>query len=140
MNRLLLTLCALAWFLVGCWAVGIYIVSGMSGKEVQEVMPLELWDKGMHFIAFFIGAFLLAAALRLVTTWRWATIVPITALAISIFGGTDEWHQTYTKGRNGGDPADWAADTLGGIVGAATCASVVKWMARRRGVGFRESL
>jgi VanZ family protein len=140
MNRLLLFFCALAWVLVGCWALGIYVVSGMSGKEVEEVMPLDLWDKGLHFTAFAIGSFLLAAALRLAFGWPWKTIVPVAAAAISVFGFCDEWRQKYTKGRQGGDLGDWVADTIGGVAGAAVCALGARQFARKRGRGFRSSL
>ena len=49
---------------------------------------------------------------RLVTSIR----VPwIAVLAVSLFGLTDEWHQSFTPGRFV-EVADWVADTLGAIV------------------------
>ena len=82
----------------------------------------EVSDKVAHFAAFAVGAVLLALALRWNTAWSWLRIVLISAVAISLYGATDEWHQLYTPHRSGGDLGDWTADTLGAIAGAAVTA------------------
>jgi VanZ family protein len=43
-------------------------------------------------------------------------------------GGLDEWHQTFTPGRSGGDVWDWLADMTGGFIGAFIALGVEKWM------------
>ena len=67
-------------------------------------------DKIAHFSLFGLLATLV---LRLDTVWRrpgcrgWVAIA-----AVSLFGGTDEWHQSFTPGRSV-EFADWIADTSG---------------------------
>jgi VanZ family protein len=108
-----------SWFAVAAWALGIVVLSSFSGKDVAKMNLFEVSDKVAHFAAYAVGAVLLALALRWNTAWFWPRIVCVSIAAISIFGATDEWHQLYTPHRSGGDLADWIADTLGAITGAA---------------------
>ena len=108
-----------SWFAVAAWALGIFILSSMSGTQIEEINVLDVWDKAAHFSAFAVGAVLLALALRWSTAWSWPRITLAAIVAISVFGATDEWHQLYTPHRSGADVGDWTADTLGAIAGAA---------------------
>ncbi len=98
------------------WAVLIVFLSSLSGPQVNQLNVFELWDKAAHFIAFAVGAALVAFALRISTKWSWSRIAIFASLAVSIFGALDEWHQLYTPKRSGADVADWVADTLGAVV------------------------
>ena len=82
----------------------------------------DVSDKVVHFGAYAVGAVLLALALRWNTAWSWPRIAGVSIAAISLFGATDEWHQLYSPHRSGGDLADWTADALGAIAGAAATA------------------
>ena len=104
----------------------------MTGQEVEHALPVTVWDKALHFIAFSGGAFLIAGALRLSTRWSWRVILPVTLLAASLYGWSDEWHQQFTPGRAGLDLGDWTADSLGGIGGSLVCCACSGWNARRR--------
>ena len=42
-----------------------------------------------------------------------------TVILLALIGALDEWHQTSTLGRQGGDPFDWLADVAGSTFGAA---------------------
>ena len=67
-------------------------------------------DKIAHFGLFGLLATLV---LRLESVWRrlgWRGWIVIAA--VSIFGATDEWHQSYTPGRSV-EFGDWLADTSG---------------------------
>ena len=108
-----------SWIAVAFWALGIFVLSSISGSEIAKMNVFDVWDKAAHFTAFAVGAVLLALALRWNTEWSWPRIVRVTIVAISIFGATDEWHQLYTPHRSGADVGDWTADTLGAIAGAA---------------------
>ena len=77
------------------------------------------WDKAAHFIAFLAGGVLMAMALRYSTAWSWKRIALLSAVTISLFGATDEYHQTFTPNRSGADVSDWIADALGACTGAA---------------------
>ena len=60
----------------------------------------------------------LALALCWSTAWPWKRVIIFTAVAISVFGALDEFHQLFTPHRSGADPFDWTADTLGALTGA----------------------
>jgi VanZ family protein len=53
------------------------------------------------------------AVARQVTSRR---AMALAALAISLFGAADEWHQQFVPGRSA-DRADWLADTVGAALG-----------------------
>lgn len=120
--------------------------SGQGGKKqgvgrVRAVYPLALaaaivfassqsqvpgvgapgGDKVVHFVAF---GFLATLTVRLLPPSRaWLAV-----LAVSLFGATDEWHQSFTPGRMM-DWADWVADTAGALVAAV---AYTRWAAYRR--------
>lgn len=121
MKRSFVILCVLAWLGVVGWAATIYYCSTMTGQEVEHVLPWHIWDKALHFGIFTVGAALLAAALRITAGWPWRVVIVLTIVLLSIYGASDEYHQTFTAGRSGGDVGDWTADSLGAIVGALTC-------------------
>ena len=114
------------------WAGVIFYLSGLTGPEVEQALPMAMWDKALHFAAFATGAFLLAGALRLSAGWNWAVILPITLVLVSLYGASDEWHQQFTPGRSGMDVGDWIADSLGGIGGSLICCAVSSWSNLRR--------
>lgn len=76
-------------------------------------------DKLEHAVFFAAGGMCFLLALRLSGRARSvATAVTATVLFCSTIGALDEWHQTFTPGRSGGDVWDWSADTFGGFIGA----------------------
>lgn len=76
-------------------------------------------DKLNHFVAFAIGAWLTAAALRIShKEGQMARQIFLAILLVAVFGAFDEALQTFTPGRTGGDLYDWIADFLGAIAGA----------------------
>ena len=79
--------------------------SGQSHVPGPDVVGL---DKVVHFLAFGLLATTLYRLVPLRMGW-------LVVLAVSIFGATDEWHQSFTVGRSV-EMADWVADTLGGAV------------------------
>jgi VanZ family protein len=75
----------------------------------------------VHFVAF---GFLATLTVRLLPPSRaWLAV-----LAVSLFGATDEWHQSFTPGRMM-DWTDWVADTAGALVAAV---AYTRWAAYRR--------
>jgi hypothetical protein len=94
----------------------IFIASATPGSEIPG---FGVWDfitkKGGHML----GYALLAAAYyhafnngKRSPRWRFVLALCITAL----YAASDEWHQTFTPGRNG-TPLDVAIDITGGILG-----------------------
>jgi VanZ family protein len=79
--------------------------------------------KLIHLGEYALLCFLWWRALRTVMPDRRAALVAL--VVASLYGATDEFHQSFIEGRNG-SPLDWAIDTAG----AAAAAFAVS--ARRR--------
>jgi VanZ family protein len=52
----------------------------------------------------------------------------------SLYGGTDEFHQSFVPGRTA-DPLDWVADTLGVALGASLATAATLALRRPRAAG-----
>lgn len=111
-------LARILWSSLLCWACGILWLSSLSPQQLPDAAFL-VSDKINHFIAFAIGGWLAASALR-VTRPRAAIVgrIIIAIIIIAAFGALDESIQTLTPGRTGRDIFDWIADLLGAIAGA----------------------
>lgn len=109
---------ALLWAALLCWACVILWLSSLSPQELPEG-AFVFWDKINHFVAYAVGGWLAASALRTSRPRTDGTTVLIVAvLLIAAFGVLDEALQTLTPGRTGGDVDDWIADVLGASAGA----------------------
>jgi VanZ family protein len=103
----------------------------LSGISVMPSLPGGLTDHTGHFIGY---GLLGALALRGFAGARWQGITFSAAwrsvLFCSIYGVTDEYHQSFVAGRS---PAvdDWVADTAG----AALAVLVILAIARLRRSG-----
>lgn len=88
----------------------IFVASGRTEVASPHVVG---FDKVAHFAVFGLLATLV---LRNGSGrgWAWATVA-----LVSLFGATDEWHQSFTAGRSV-QGADWVADTLGAAVAVAS--------------------
>ncbi len=107
------------WLLVLAWALAITWLSSLSGDSIHLPSVGELpVDKALHYAAYLVGGFLLGRAVQLSFQWGfWATLAGAVA-ALAVFGGLDEFHQTFVAGRSGADWGDWLANALGGGTGA----------------------
>lgn len=113
-----------------CWPlliVGtIFMVSGQSEVATPGFSFTHI-DKIAHFGVF--GA--LATSLIRLEFFRkqgWKGAVQV-ILLVSLFGGLDEWRQSFTPGRMV-EFGDWVADTLGAGV-AAVLYQVWPWYRKR---------
>ncbi|MFO1451098.1 MAG: VanZ family protein [Opitutaceae bacterium] len=88
-------------------AIAAAVVFGSSRSEIAGPAVVG-FDKVAHFGAF---GLLATAAYRLVPRRAGVWVV----LAVSLFGASDEWHQSFTAGRSV-ELADWIADTSGAAV------------------------
>lgn len=97
----------------------IFVVSSMQQPPLP--MPKFEWftiDKVYHFIEYAILSVLLTTALFnaapkwIPKGWIWVTA----AIISSLYGASDEWHQSFVPGRLA-TIADWVADVLGSIAG-----------------------
>ena len=106
------------WCAVVFWAGGILWLSSLSPRDLPETAFL-FSDKFNHFVAFAVGGWLAASALRLSHPSIPVAVRLLMAVAlVAAFGAFDEARQTFTPGRTGGDLYDWIADFLGATAGA----------------------
>ncbi len=108
---------AIFWAAFLLWITLLWILSAhpLTLGENPSGFPS---DKVLHFLCFFFGGLFLMLACLHTFAWRgWGLILAVGA-ALAVIGAGDEWHQTFTPGRNGGDPGDWAADCAGGFAAA----------------------
>lgn len=94
----------------------IYWLSDQSKLPVPNLFENE--DKLQHFLAYFVMA---------VFAWRAFAHLPLRRKFVilasfsfcSLYGISDEWHQSFVIGRNS-SALDWLADSLGGLIGSAS--------------------
>lgn len=91
----------LAWPLI----IAALIVSASNRPRLASPEITNV-DKVTHFAVYGLLATLVC---RLGHGWRSAVFALV---AVSAFGATDEWHQSFVPGRSS-EVADWVADTLG---------------------------
>lgn len=105
----------LLWFGV-LWGLSSFTIPGEGVPLIPHL------DKIVHFGYFFGGSGLISAWLyrRNPENPDWRKIIGTAIVIIALIGALDEFHQSFTPGRSGNDPADWAADLLGAIAGAFT--------------------
>lgn len=103
----------------------IWLLSSQSTLPQLSKGPLS-WDKLQHLLAFGI----LSAAIALwfsVDFWKRRPVIALlfTSFIGSLYGAIDELHQSFVPGRSS-DVWDWAADTLGAVLGAIAVMLVIK--------------
>ncbi len=112
----------LRWIPAIVWMGVIFWLSSRPGSDVPSgIAPYA------HFAAYAVLGALALAGFADPTRWLAA------AAFASAYGITDELHQAFVPGRTP-DPADWALDTAGALVGAA----VLAWWLTHRQAGPRE--
>jgi VanZ family protein len=97
----------LKWSAVVAWAAVIFALSSIPSLSTH----LGTWDtilrKGAHLTEYAILAVLFARA----------TGTRAAAFALTVaYAGTDEWHQTFVRGRHG-SPVDVGIDAIGALIG-----------------------
>ena len=123
------------------WMGLIFYFSSLSGDEVSQ--PLELgvvaWLGDLRSTAAHVVLYAVLAALIQASIWGWnlgfhVRWVVITALLSSLFGITDEYHQSFVIGRS--------ATVMDGLVDsvAATASAALLWFLATRTVIGKQRL
>jgi len=100
------------WLLLLCGYCGlIYYLSDQSHVPVPDVFDFQ--DKLIHAFAYGVMAFLFWQAWRGRLSLRLLAV--LTVVFCSLFGVTDEWHQSFVPGRDASF-FDWLADTMGAFL------------------------
>ena len=116
-----------AWF----WALALAgSVVFASGGNPQSPVSFIGIDKLAHFGVFGLLATLVLRTPQVCRRIGWRGWIAV--LAVSAFGGTDEWHQSFTPGRSV-EFADWIADTTGAALAVTL---YLKWGWYRRLLEF----
>ncbi|MFV1995472.1 MAG: VanZ family protein [Verrucomicrobiales bacterium] len=126
MSRLPGAASALPWWVgFALWVVVLQILSSQSPPEIEGPNIPHL-DKIAHLGYFALGGFCLAMALTRSSGLAPLTRLAVVVLALALIGALDEWHQSFTEGRQGSDPYDWLADLSGGFLGALASGRLLK--------------
>lgn len=119
----------LAGALALAWAALVFWLSSRPDPLPFSLAGALGVDKLVHGAGYAVlGALLVLATAGARRSVRRAVVIAV-ALA-SLYGVTDELHQSFVPGRDT-SAGDWAADTVGALAGAALAAAVL----RRRGGG-----
>jgi VanZ family protein len=87
-----------------------------SESEPLPAVTTHVGDKLLHLIEYGGLAALVCRAL-LGEGLGWLAAAAGAIVAASLYGASDEWHQSFVPMRDA-DVRDWVADTLGGMAGA----------------------
>ena len=107
-----------------------------SESDPLPVLTAHVWDKLLHLTEYGGFAALVCRAL-LGEGLGWQAAVTGAIAAASLYGASDEWHQSFVPMRDA-DVHDWLADTLGGTAGAAVY-SIGRWTLLARWRGQRQA-
>jgi len=95
------------------WCGLIFLLSSQPTLPAPELFDGQ--DKLIHATAYAVMAWLFWG------TWKPALAENLGLLAVlavvfcSVYGGSDEWHQSFVQGRDA-SVYDWLADTLGALL------------------------
>ncbi|HTN53893.1 MAG TPA: VanZ family protein [Anaeromyxobacter sp.] len=124
-----------AWILVLAYAGLIFWLSSQANPLPFLPRAWLARDKVLHALEYAgLGALLFVALRgRGPRAWRLALLAAVLA---SLYGASDEWHQSFVPGRDA-DPLDWAADSAGALAGATIVgpALAAAFLRRRPGAG-----
>lgn len=133
-----------SWVLVVLWAAFIFFMSAHTGADLDDgtdlVARIKRWlvaaaapvfgpdtdivSVAAHFLEYTVfGVLIFHALFRTAPGQRCALLVLAAIALASLYGVTDEFHQSFVPGRMC-DPADWLTDTLGATLGACIAAVV----------------
>ncbi|MDD5274900.1 MAG: VanZ family protein [Methylovulum sp.] len=99
-------------YIAGLLLYSLFIYSLSAQPSLPAPMWFESQDKLYHAGAYCILGALLWQSIK---QWFNPSIVMLALLSIilgSLYGATDEWHQSFVPGRSP-SVADWLADTIG---------------------------
>ena len=123
------------WSLVFLFCLAIFLQSCFPSPDVGPSFHLK--DKVLHVAVYALLAALVARACRLTWPGRFSAMqLLLFSVAFStLYGLSDEWHQTLVVSRHG-SALDVLADFTGGVVGALL---YVSWVAARDRAAGRSS-
>lgn len=123
----------LSLLLAVIWMITLFYLSHQTGLDKPQ--PFAHSDKLYHAIAYGLLGGLLLLSLKPKTGGFSSGQVLLSIIIASLYGVSDEFHQSFIPGRSA-DPADWLADTAGALLAGLLIAGFSrKWLYQ----GSRES-
>ena len=110
---------AMLWLPPLLYMLLIFYLSSQS-KPIPIVTE-HVWDKLLHFIEYGILGGLWCRTMR-GEGMDWVAALAAATLIASLYGASDEWHQSFVPLRDS-SVRDWLSDMLGGSAGAAIYAA-----------------
>lgn len=108
----------LAWGLAAGYLIFIFILSHSRVSRLP-IPRFSFADKISHAVVYAGLSLLLWRAFRTCRNkqiCKWAAVIAL--IAASLYGITDEWHQSWSPGGREADLWDWVADTVGAAAAA----------------------
>jgi len=102
---------AVVWIPAIIWSASIFWLSSQSDIPEPDFWLPPFFDKLVHAFIYAILACLLYPAFRMLHVTPW-TAACLSILLASLYGITDEWHQSLVANRSP-DVFDWVADSIG---------------------------
>ena len=104
------------WWPPVIWLGAILTATSLPGSFLPAT-HIRFADKAVHFVMYGGLGLLLARAMHNPPRTTLFRVILSAFLIVAGIGAADEWHQQYIQGRSM-DPADWMADSTGGLIGA----------------------
>ena len=106
----------LSWSLLAAYCLLIFVQSSFPSPDMGPELPGQ--DKLIHLAAYAVMGFLACRALATLPRMPGTLVLFIAGfLFATLFGLSDEWHQSFVPGRSA-EGWDLAADALGALLGA----------------------
>jgi hypothetical protein len=119
------------WLPPVLYLAAIFVIS----SEPRPLIAPPDWlgaDKVAHFMAY-AGLGVLLCRAYLGSGLAGSAAFWLSALTASLYGASDEWHQSFVPNRSA-DAADWLADSLGAMLGAALLLLFLRLRDRRASI------
>jgi len=94
------------------------VIFGLSSRSFESVHLYHGMDKGVHLILYAGFGYTVLRAFRKVGGVRFPVLWAV--LIVTVYGITDEFHQSFVPGRDF-ELLDMVFDGLGGLLAAAFC-------------------
>jgi VanZ family protein len=106
------------WLPVVGYCILIFVQS--SYPSPPQLPRFEFSDKLLHLAGYGLLAFLFCRAFNSSERWRNRRVVlfMLAVVATTVYGASDEWHQSFVAGRSC-ELADAVADFAGSVIGSA---------------------
>ena len=112
------------------WGAVVAYAGLIFALSAQPRVPSVGSDKVAHFVEYAVLAGLIVHALSSSVVVATPAVAGVAWLAASLYGVSDEWHQSFVAGRHA-SARDALADCLGAGVAAGILLALAKWRKQR---------